>query len=389
VRIAIFDYRVAAHNPVGGCHLRLLRELAGEHQFTVFAVEFENPAPDAIEWVRVPAPTRPLALLFVVYHLLAPVCYLLYRWRRRVEFDRVQMVESKLSFGDIAYVHFCHRAYLKHHWRQSKGTGLRSWLRWLDYRLHALLEPVVYRRVSRIVTPSEGLAAELKGQYPFTSGRIQVIRNPVDIERLRLPAGFDRDAVRRGWGVAPSDVVLLFMALGHFERKGLPVLMDAVARVADPRVRLVVAGGERDLISVYRARCARLGIAERTFFAGMQRDVRPYLWGADAFALPSAYETFSLVAYEAAAAGLPLLAGRLHGVEDILRDGENGFLVERNPAQWAAAIRKLLALSPEQRSAMGGQARRSVQTFGPEHFIESWRDFYRNECSLQRAQFAA
>ena len=99
----MFDYRVTRNNPAGGCHLRLLRALSCEHQFTVFSVEFENPSPGRIEWVRIPAPMRPLAFLFVSFHLLAPVYYLLYRLRTRTRFDLVQMVESNLSFGDVCY----------------------------------------------------------------------------------------------------------------------------------------------------------------------------------------------------------------------------------------------------------------------------------------------
>ena len=60
----------------------------------------------------------------------------------------------------------------------------------------------------------------------------------------------------------------------------------------------------------------------------MQSDVRPYLWSSDVFVFPSLYETFSLVTYEAAASGLPIVVSQLYGVEDLLRDGDNGFLIE-------------------------------------------------------------
>ena len=81
MRIAIFDYKITRNNPIGSCHLAMLRALAAEHEFTVFAVEFDNPCPEKIRFIRVPSPTRPLALLFVVYHFMAPLCYWLYRLR--------------------------------------------------------------------------------------------------------------------------------------------------------------------------------------------------------------------------------------------------------------------------------------------------------------------
>src|SRR5262245_65372136 len=118
--IAIFDYRIVSTNPIGSCHLRMLAGLCREYNFTVFAVEFENPDPERIRWVRVPAFKRPLALLFICYHLLAPLCYLWCLIRRGRRFDLIQMVESNFSFGDISYSHFCHRAYLKYQWPKAK-----------------------------------------------------------------------------------------------------------------------------------------------------------------------------------------------------------------------------------------------------------------------------
>jgi hypothetical protein len=140
-RIAVLDYNVVPLNPIGGCLWQMLRGLCHEHEFTVFAVEFDNPYPERIRFIRIPAPTRPLALLFLAYHLLAPLYYWAYRLSYRIRFDVVQMVESNLLFGDVSYSHFCHRAYLKLHWQKSRATGLRGALRWLDHWLRAGARP--------------------------------------------------------------------------------------------------------------------------------------------------------------------------------------------------------------------------------------------------------
>ena len=109
MRIAVFDYKVHLNNPAGSCHWQMLRALCKEHQFTVFATEFDNPCPEKIDFVRVRVPKRPLFLLFVAFHLAAPVYYFFYRMRHRVKFDLVQYIECNFSFGDVAYSHFCHR----------------------------------------------------------------------------------------------------------------------------------------------------------------------------------------------------------------------------------------------------------------------------------------
>ncbi len=94
------------------------------------------------------------------------------------------------------------------------------------------------------------------------------------------------------------------------------------------QLKLIVVGGEADLIARYRQEAAKYQLGNRVKFVGMQSDVRPYLWSSDVFVFPSLYETFSLVTYEAAASGLPIVASHLYGVEDLLKDGDNGFLIE-------------------------------------------------------------
>jgi glycosyltransferase involved in cell wall biosynthesis len=374
--IALFDHKVISGNPIGGCHLRILEALAGEYRFTVFATQFENPRPEWIHWIRIPAPPRPLVAQFLCYHLLAPVQYLAVRLRNGAAFDLAQTMENCGLQSDVAYVQFCHRAYLRQHWKESEAHGARGWIRWLDHRVRALLEPVVYRRAERIVVPSRGFAAELVAEYPWLGEKVVVVPNPIDVPRLRRPNGFDREGFRARLGLRAVDVVLVFVALGHFERKGLPMLMEALTDIPEQGLKLLVVGGESDVVSQYRRRAEQMHVGERTVFVGMQRDVRPYLWAADAFAFPSSYETFSLVAFEAGAAALPLLVTPLHGVSEMLSDGDNGFVLERTRAGVERGLRRLMALPPEQRRTMGERARACVEAYSVPKFVANWRPVY-------------
>lgn len=375
LNIALFDYKVTPTNPAGSCHLRLLRHLRYEHNFTVFAVEFENPDPERIRWVRIPAPTRPLALLFVVYHVVALFAYIALRLRGR-RFDIIQFVESNVLFGDVSYAHFCHTRYLKRHWRYAGNTGIRGWWRWLDHRLHALAERWVYQRVRWVVVPSSGLARDLVSEFPKLNGKTYIVPNAVEIQALERPPTFERAEFRARLGLWPDDVVVTFTALGNFEHKGLPLLLYALSQLRATPFRLLVVGGVPRLIAQYRRRAAKLGVADRVQFVGMQRDVRPYLWAADAFALPSVYEAFSLVSLEAAAAGLPLLTTPSYGLRECLENGINGFVLERTPGGVLSAVSRLLALSPSERVEMGKRARDVVQVFSAERFVADWRGFY-------------
>ncbi len=354
----------------------MLRALAAKHEFTVFAVEFENPDPERIRWVRIPLSNRPLALLFITFRVLAPLLYWFHLARTRQRFDLVQMVESNLGFGSVSYSHFCHKSFLNNHWQQSQSGGLRGTLRWLDHRLHAWFEADTYRRVSHIVVPSRGLARELAQEFPFASQKIQVLPNAIDVERLSRPESFNRVAFRQRLGISPNDTAFLFAALGHFERKGLPTLLAAWARLDRPDAKLIVMGGENDLIKNYRERISGTPSEARVIFVGMQVETSPYFWASDAFAFPSHYETFSLVAYEAAAAKLPLIVPRLNGIEEIVRDGETGFVVEQNAASVESAVRRFLALPHTVKSQMGERAQMRVACFNEKNFVERWKAFY-------------
>jgi glycosyltransferase involved in cell wall biosynthesis len=176
--------------------------------------------------------------------------------------------------------------------------------------------------------------------------------------------------------LSDEDIVFVFVALGHFERKGLPLLLEAVEKVDDERVQLLVVGGRPALVNHFRRQANGLGIGDRVRFVGMQTDVRPFLHASDVFVLPSAYEAFPLVALEAAAAGLPLLVTALHGVEEYIRQGRNGYVVERESAAIAEGIATLVAFSQTERATLGHVARQDASRYGLDTFVDAWRTVY-------------
>jgi glycosyltransferase involved in cell wall biosynthesis len=238
------------------------------------------------------------------------------------------------------------------------------------------MERPVYRHIRHIVVPSYGLARELSREYPDTNGKVSIVANPVNLSRMRRPADFDARNVRCDLGITAGSIVLVFVALGHFERKGLPLLLEALRMLHREDVKLVVLGGAPDLIQHYKSRAAELGLRAHVFFTGMQRDIRPYLWAADAFVFPSAYEVFSLAVLEAAAAGLPIIVTRLNGAEEFIQDGGNGFVVDRTPDGIRLGLQHFLELSPQARVRLGEQAQQDVQRYSVERFSDAWRAFY-------------
>jgi glycosyltransferase involved in cell wall biosynthesis len=372
---------VSERSPSGSCHLRLLQGLSDEFDFTVFATTFENPDPSRIRWVRVPALTRPLAATFVSFYLAGALA----ERRAGASFDLVQSVEDYVPTCDISYVHYCHRAYLRRHWKESRPQpGLRRAARWLDHALRAADEGRVFRRAEWFVVPSPELAGELVAEHDLDPARIRTVANPVDAAGFRPPDAAARARYRLDFGWASDELVVAFVALGHFERKGLPVLLEGLARAVAASIRLVVVGGARHLIDAYRARARELGVEDRVEFAGVQTDVRPFLWAADAFAMASAYEVFALAPLQAAAAGLPLVVNRRHGVAPFFRDGVHGLAIEREASSVAGAFTRLAAMSPADRQAMGLACRDAVTAFDIPHFVDAWRAVYREVLNGRR-----
>jgi glycosyltransferase involved in cell wall biosynthesis len=107
-------------------------------------------------------------------------------------------------------------------------------------------------------------------------------------------------------------------------------------------------------------RAHELGVMRDTLFLGYQEDVAPYYAAFDALVLPSSNEGTPVSAIEALAAGRPVVATRVGGVPDVVREGEDGFLVEAGDTEQLAERLVRLARDPQLRERMGEQGRERV-----------------------------
>ncbi len=373
LRLVVFDLSVTRVSPAGSCVRTELAALAADWDITVFSDALDNPAPGRIRHVRVPLPARPVALRYPLFHLLAGLRYAAWRLRHGRP-ELIQATQGQFPGADVVYAHFCHRAYLDGAWRGVGTPGLRGVLRGFMHRYNAVAEARALRRARRVVVPSLGLAREIAVTYPDVAARVQVIPNPVDLDAFARPWHYDPAPMRGECGFGADDLVLVFVALGDFARKGLGLLIEALGETDAPGLRLLVVGGRAGEVAQFRQLAVQQGVAGHVHFAGLQSDVRPYLWAADALALPSAYETFSLVAYQAAAAGLPVLAAPVHGVEELLEDGVNGFVIERSVPGVRAGLGRLLEARASL-PAMGARARAvAAERCAPEAFGTRWAE---------------
>jgi glycosyltransferase involved in cell wall biosynthesis len=370
--IAVFDLNVTKNSPAGSCVLAEVLGLADEFDITVFSDAFDNDESGRVRWVRVALPHKPGFLRYMFFNLLAPSALRKHIIERGSNPILIQATQGQFFGADICYAHFCHRSYLQHQWQFQKAQGLRRLVRWMTHHYNAWTEHRAFLKSALVVSPSRGLVGELVETYPFIKGRVCAIPNPVDVKSFARPQAFDRSTVLAQFGLSSDVKLLCFAALGDFSRKGLVIILEALAGVDDPSVRLMVVGGNAGEIAEFLAIARQLNVVGRVVFIGFQSDVRPYLWAADLFVLPSLYETFALVVMQAMAAGVPSIVTRLHGVEEYAVHGENAWFVERNPEAVRLAIVEVLS-DEKCLQAAKAAATMTVSRYDSAHFVDAWR----------------
>jgi glycosyltransferase involved in cell wall biosynthesis len=157
-------------------------------------------------------------------------------------------------------------------------------------------------------------------------------------------------------------------------KKNLPALVEAFAIAAHGTASapdLVILGDGEERGAIEKA-IERTGTGEHVHLPGfIPYDALPIYYGlAEAFAHVSLVEQWGLVVNEAMAAGLSVIVARHNGVaRTVVEDGENGFLIDpRSVPDIAAALSRMFAMGPAERSAMGAKGRQAIANWGPARF---------------------
>jgi glycosyltransferase involved in cell wall biosynthesis len=202
-------------------------------------------------------------------------------------------------------------------------------------------------------------------------GRLESRIIPLGVNPLPAPDAAAQDQLERVAGSLGDRRVLL--TVGRLiERKGVAWFVEHVMARLPGDVVYVVVGEGPERAAILRAASAA-GVADRVRMTGelSDRAVAAAYTRADVFAMPNVpvagdMEGFGLVALEAAATGVPVIASALEGITEAVHHGRNGMLVSPlDAAASADAIRRILNMAPRDRRELGARfARYTAQEFG-------------------------
>jgi D-inositol-3-phosphate glycosyltransferase len=242
----------------------------------------------------------------------------------------------------------------------------------------------------RIVAATKAEETQLQFLYHTDPGKMIIIPPGVDPSRFYpIP----RDEARAVVGVPEDARLVLFV--GRIEPlKGVDTLLRAMGLLHEQRVLqecvcyLVIIGGDPDVpaedmtaeMSRLQHLSQDLGLSEVVIFLGKRdQDTLPYYYSsAETVVMPSHYESFGMVALEAMACGVPVVASQVGGLAFLVQDGATGFHVPNGDAQALASALLRLIKDPDLRRRMGEQSEAYAQGFTWEKIARRIQAMYRD-----------
>ncbi len=338
-----FDPRVGH----GRYCLELAQRLAPRHSVTVYANRFAVEPRTGWSFVRVPA-WRRVSLASVFTFLAASE-----RMVRRGRHDVVHAQGLTCWRADVITAHVCNAA----RYRVAPPASLRARI------FPALVNPLeaaFYRQphARQLIAISQRVAEEIRDHYGWRRP-FHVIHHGVDTSRFR-PAldAQERQACRQRYGLSESAWVWLFAGEAV---KGLTEAIRQLPAFPDARLLAISRSSPGD----YQALAKQLGVADRLKFWGPDNDIAQAYRAADVFVYPSSYDTFGMVVSEAMATGIPLVIGCRIGAAELIRNGENGFLIQPEAAADLRSALERLRADPNlaERVGAAGLATARAQTW--------------------------
>ena len=250
-----------------------------------------------------------------------------------------------------------------------------------DRALRLYAQRLLSRWANGIFAVSGALRDDLVRYVGLRPSQVDVLHNGVDRSRF---GSADRESARRLLGLDSDSLVV--GSVGRLVAvKNYALLLQAFAALRREDAVLLLAGDGPERAALEQL-AQGLGVASRVRLLGHRDDVPAVLAALDVFALSSRSEGMSNTLLEAMAAGLPIVATRVGGNAEIVRDGVDGLLVDDGDAPGLAHALGELAVHVGRRAAMGASGRDRVATeFSIEAMVDRYANYYMTHFERARA----
>ncbi|MBI2547982.1 glycosyltransferase family 4 protein [Candidatus Woesearchaeota archaeon] len=193
----------------------------------------------------------------------------------------------------------------------------------------------------------------------------------------------ERVRIRQQLGIAQKEVMILFVGL-LVPRKGIDTLILTMHELKHHQLKdkhtiaasKMIIVGDGPCREHYQRMVTKLQLNDTIIFTGWRKDVHNLYKAADIFFFPSKGEGLPGVIMEAMASGLPIVASKIPGNEDLVKNKVNGFLCPQDPKEYASALQHLLHDQEKQRS-YGQHSRERIQGFDWSDIILEWKKMYK------------
>ncbi len=283
------------------------------------------------------------------------------RLKAKLKFDVLNVQGSNGLWADVVTAQSVHKKWYLWSLGDTPAGSQAWWLKILNpvHYVVIFIELMQYKAglAKRVIAISNQVRRDLLSEFGMDSRTIDVVHHGVNIAEFDPSSRMDdRRWLLERLKIRDDAVIILFVA-HEFRRKGLRILLEALA-LCDEVFHLVVIG--KDDPEPFMNLAIDLTISERVFFVGSQSNLGRWNCGSDVFAFPTSYEAFGMVITEAMAAGLPVIVPRDAGASELIEHGVSGILLEAWDDVHALHKALVACKEPIYRRTIGDAARKSA-----------------------------
>ena len=255
--------------------------------------------------------------------------------------------------------------YMAHGFHFYNGAPLLNWM------IYYPAEKFLSRFTDGLITINQ---EDYRRAQKFHAGKTILIPGVgIDLDKFQKKEP-TRQEIRNKLGIPESKIIL--MSVGELtKRKNHMVMIEALARLKEYDILYVICG-DGPLKAQLRAKAEELGVRDRLKLLGFRKDIAELHKAADIFVFPSLQEGLPVALMEAMASGLPIVASKIRGNEDLISNNQGGYLVSPTDSeQVAKAIEKMIQ-NPKKRKKMEERNLEIITKYGQETVLQKMDEFF-------------